>query len=210
MISNQEKNTRKDIEDDIRIEETYQPAEDTMLLLEAAQKEARPDDRAIEIGCGRALISRELQPLVKSILVTDINPHAVRLAKKCGLRAVRADLFKGIRSQFDLVLFNPPYLPTREEERIEGWLNHALDGGTTGRTTIFRFLKVLKEHLGPQGRALLLVSSLTGLSFVKEMAESEGLRIEEVASRSYFFERLYVIRLTVAHNLSGSVAYRDD
>jgi release factor glutamine methyltransferase len=196
--------------EEIRMEETYQPAEDTLLLLEAAQKEASPDDRAIEIGCGRALISRELQPLVKSIIATDINPHAVRLAKTYGLRAVRADLFKGIESQFDLVIFNPPYLPTPEEEKIKGWLNYALDGGATGRDTISRFLEELKHHLSHRGRALLLVSSLTGLNSVQELAKSEGLKSEDVASKVYFFERLYVIRLMVAHNLSGKAVDIDD
>lgn len=187
----------------IRIEETYQPAEDTHLLLEAVKKEAKHDDRAIEIGCGRAAISGEIVLLVKSILATDINPHAARLAKAYGLEAVRADLFKGIDAQFDLVIFNPPYLPTSEEERIEGWLNYALDGGATGRDTISRFLEELKYHLSPRGRALLLVSSFTGLNEVKEKARSEGLEIIEVARRGYFFEQLYVIKLRVAQSLNN-------
>jgi release factor glutamine methyltransferase len=141
--------------------------------------------------------------LVKSLLATDINPHATRLAKAYGLEAVRADLFKGIDAQFDLVIFNPPYLPTSEEERIEGWLNYALDGGATGRDTISRFLEELEYHLSPRGRALLLVSSFTGLNEVKEKARSEGLEIIEVARKGYFFEQLYVIRLRVAQSLNN-------
>lgn len=181
-------------------EEVYQPAEDTFLLLNAALVEARPEDRAIEIGCGKALISREVASKVRSFLATDINPYAVKLAKEYGLEAVRADLFRGIEAEFDLVIFNPPYLPTTEEERIEGWLNCALDGGITGRDIISRFLKDLKNHLSPRGRALLLVSSATGLEEVKEMARSEGLEATEVASDRYFFEQLCVIKLRVAHS----------
>lgn len=184
---------------EIRQEEVYQPAEDTFLLLKAALVEARQEDRAIEIGCGRALISRGVAPKVRSILATDINPHAVRFAREYGLEAVRADLFRGIEARFDLVIFNPPYLPTSERERIEGWLNYALDGGTTGRDVISRFLKDLKKHLSPTGRALLLVSSVTGLDEVKEMARSEGLEATEEASDRCFFEQLYVIKLRVAH-----------
>src|SRR5512146_1551792 len=96
-------------------EEVYQPAEDTFLLLNAALVEARPEDRAIEIGCGKALISREVASKVRSFLATDINPYAVKLAKEYGLEAVRADIFRGIEDEFDLVIFNPPYLPTTEE-----------------------------------------------------------------------------------------------
>jgi release factor glutamine methyltransferase len=185
---------------EIRLEKVYQPAEDTFLLLKAALVEARPEDRTVEIGCGRALISREIATKVKSILATDINPYAVRLAKEYGLVAVRADLFRGIEAEFDLVIFNPPYLPTSERERIDGWLNCALDGGSTGRDIISRFLKDLKNHLSPRGRALLLISSVTGLDEVKEMARSEGLEATEVASDRYFFEQLCVIRLKVAHS----------
>jgi release factor glutamine methyltransferase len=184
---------------EIQLDEVYQPAEDTFLLLKAALAEARPEDRAIEIGCGRALISREVVPKVRSILAIDINPHAVRLAKEYGLEAVRADLFRGIEAEFDLVIFNPPYLPTSERERIEGWLNCALDGGATGRDIISRFLEDLKNHLSSRGRALLLVSSVTGLNEVKEMARSEGLEATEVANERCFFEQLYVIKLRVAH-----------
>jgi release factor glutamine methyltransferase len=187
---------------EIGLEEVYHPAEDTFLLLKAALDEAGPGDKAIEIGCGRALISREVASKVKSILATDINPYAVRLAKEYGLVAVRADLFRGIEAEFDLVIFNPPYLPTSEGERIEGWLNYALDGGSTGRDTIFRFLKDLKNHLSQRGRALLLVSSVTGLDEVKEMAKSEGFEATEVASDRYFFEQLCIIRLKVAHSHS--------
>ncbi len=190
-----------EINREIKLEEIYQPAEDTLLLLKAALVEAGPEDRAIEIGCGRALISREVAPRVRSILATDINPHAVRLAKEYGLEAVRADLFRGIENKFDLVIFNPPYLPTSEEEKIDGWLNFALDGGATGREIINRFFEGLKDHLSPKGRALLLISSVTGLDEVLEKAKSEGLEAIEVASDRYFFEQLFVVKLKVAHDL---------
>ena len=125
------------------------PEEDTFLLLKAAYEEARPNDNAIEIGCGRALISQALAPRVKSLLCTDINPYAVQAAKKAGIEVIRADLFAGIRSDFDLILFNPPYLPTTNDERTGGWIDHALDGGETGRETIDRFLEDLGAHLSP-------------------------------------------------------------
>ncbi len=178
-------------------DETYQPAEDTYLLLKATHQEARPEDVAIEIGCGRALISREIAPKVKRMLATDINPYAVMLAKKSGLEALQADLLKGFKAKFDLIIFNPPYLPTTDEERVEGWLNRALDGGPKGRDVIFRFLEELKDHLSSKGRALLLVSSLTGLEEVKEKARAEGLEVVEMLNRRFFFENLCVLKLRI-------------
>jgi release factor glutamine methyltransferase len=111
---------------------------------------------------------------------------------------MRADLFQGIRGTFHLILFNPPYLPTNAKERNLQWINYALDGGESGRETIDRFLKCLPDHLCPGGRALLLISSLTGLKEVQEMAMNLGLAAKTVANVGCFFEQLYVLRLEVA------------
>ena len=68
-------------------EEVYTPEEDTFLLLKAALAEARPEDRVLEIGCGSGFISLELALRVRSLLATDINPHAVRATKAKAIEA---------------------------------------------------------------------------------------------------------------------------
>lgn len=179
-------------------EGVYPPAEDTHLLLAASLKEVAPEDAVLEIGCGSGIISKALRHRARWVVATDVNPAAVGHLREAGIEAVRADLFSGIRPLFDLVLFNPPYLPTGEDEVLEGWLNLAFDGGETGRETIFRFLEGLKDHLEPEGgRALLLVSSLCGPREVEEKARSEGLAVEVVLRERYFFEELLVMRLTL-------------
>jgi len=188
---------------DDRSEEIYMPEEDTYLLLRAALAEAGHGDKTLEIGCGSGLISRELIARVECLLATDINPYAAKLTKTGGIEVVRADLFGGISGKFDLIIFNPPYLPTQKEERTLGWINFALDGGKTGRETIDRFLKELKERLRSGGRALLLISSLTGPKEVREKAMAEGLDVKEVANERCFFEQLLVLRLEVAHSVNG-------
>jgi hypothetical protein len=50
--------------------------------------------------------------------------------------------------------------------------------------------------LAPGGRALLLVSSLTGLDTVRDTARNEGLVTAEVADESYPSERLVVLELS--------------
>jgi release factor glutamine methyltransferase len=177
--------------------EVYSPEEDTFLLLKAANSEAKASDLTLEIGCGSGLISQELAYKVRGILATDINPHAVRATKANGIETIRADLFSGIKGKFDLILFNPPYLPTNSKERTQQWINYALDGGVSGRDTIGRFIGDLRDHLRPGGRALLLISSLTGLNEVKGIALAAGLDVTEVASSRCFFEQLYVLRLEV-------------
>jgi len=188
----------------INHEEVYQPAEDTYLLLRAALAEARPADSVLEIGCGSGFVSQELALLAKRLLATDINPHAVWAARARGIEVIRADLFRGIKGKFDLILFNAPYLPTQPKERTGQWIDYALDGGESGRQTVDRFIEDLAEHLRPGGRALLLISSLTGLAEVRETAGAAGLAAEVVAGEGCFFERLYVLRLGTIYSSSGS------
>ncbi len=185
-------------------DEVYQPAEDTFLLLKAALAEAGPADSVLEIGCGSGFISQELSPKVFRLLATDINPHAGRAARARGVEVVRADLFRGVKGKFDLILFNAPYLPTQPEERTGHWIDRALDGGESGRETVDRFIKDLAGHLRPGGRALLLISSLTGLAEVQQAAEAAGFTAKVVAEEGCFFERLYVLRLGTIYSSSGS------
>lgn len=182
-------------------DEVYEPAEDSRLLLAAALEEVTPEDRILEIGCGSGIISRALLPRARRVVATDVNPAALGSLRGTGVDAVRADLFSGIRQRFDLILFNPPYLPTGEEEVLEGWLNFAFDGGETGRETICRFLEGLKDHLEPAGgRALLLLSSLCGPGEVEAKARAEGLAVEVLLRERYFFEELLVMRLNPAES----------
>ena len=122
--------------------DVYQPAEDTYLLLRAALAEARPEDLALEIGCGSGFISQELAGKVGRLIATDINPHAVLAAKARGVEVIRADIFQGIKGKFDMILFNPPYLPTKPEERIGQWIDYALDGGESSRRPLANFSEI--------------------------------------------------------------------
>ncbi len=180
------------------LDQIYPPGEDTHLLLRAAMEEVRPSDEVLEIGCGMGLISRGMAQQAKDLIATDINPHATSLVKGYGIKAIRADLFRGIKGSFDLVLFNPPYLPTFSDERLDGWLNLAFDGGESGRDTIVQFLRDLRPHLRPGGRALMLISTLTGVGKVIEEASRHGLDSQELTSESHFFEKLIVLRLTIS------------
>lgn len=173
--------------------QVYQPEADTYLLLGSAMDEVRPDDRVLEVGTGSGLIASQLA-LRARVIATDINPHAVRTARGRGAEIVRTDLFAGLRGPFDLVIFNPPYLPTQPGERIDDWLEYALDGGISGRDVIARFAGDVGRILAPDGRILLLVSELTGLVAVKDLFSVRGFTATIVAEADAEGEMLYVLK----------------
>jgi release factor glutamine methyltransferase len=179
----------------------YEPAEDSFLLADAALEEAEPGMRILEIGTGSGFVAAVLISNLKNIflLATEINPHAALCAKTNGVEVVRTDLFKGIKPRneetlFDLILFNPPYLPTSEEEKVPGWLNYAFDGGISGRETLERFFDEVQAYLKPGGKVLVLISSITGLDAVSEKMLDSGFKVDVIRKKKVSFEELMVVR----------------
>jgi len=174
--------------------EVYQPEADTYLLLKTAKKEVHSGEIVLEVGTGSGLISAELQKNAH-VFATDINPHACLSAKGMGIEVIRTDLMAGICGSFDLIIFNPPYLPTPPDERINDWFEYALDGGESGRETIENFASDLCRIMTRFGRALVLVSSLTEISEVQKLFAEKGLLCFVVAQKKVEDETLYVIRI---------------
>ena len=178
--------------------QVYHPAEDTFLLRDAALAEVQPTDVVIEIGTGSGAVAAAVQEVAEKTVAVDINPHAVAFAQEMNhVNAVRSDLFSAIQGEFDLILFNAPYLPTAKEERVDDWLEYALDGGEDGCDVIRRFLPQAVSHMKPFGRILLLISSLTGLDRVRTMARDVGciaLVVREETEEDG--EKLYVLRIS--------------
>jgi release factor glutamine methyltransferase len=150
----------------------------------------------LEVGTGSGIIAVGLSKVAASVVATDINPFAVAYTHAEGIDVIRTDLFAGLKGLFDLVVFNPPYLPTKADERIDDWLEYALDGGESGRVVIERFANEVSRVLAPQGRVLVLISSLTGLPEVSELFTKNGFPVTVITEQVVEDETLYVLRMT--------------
>lgn len=177
----------------------YEPCEDSFLLAQEALSLIKDSDRILEVGCGSGLICAAIKNNTHArITGIDINPHAAKCTKDNGVEAIRGDLLSCIKGKYDMIIFNPPYLPTEDEERTSDWINVALDGGNDGREIINRFLMEARHHLVENGRILMLVSSFTGIEEVKSRMISLGYNVEEKSKERYNFEELLVIAGTMA------------
>lgn len=175
----------------------YVPAEDTFLLIRTALREVTPTDRVLEVGTGSGAVAKAVLTVAPQTMATEINPHAARYATDEGVAVVRGNLLDPVSGTFDLILFNAPYLPTTPEERMDDWLELALDGGVIGREVIERFLPAAAAHLSPSGRILLLISSATGLPELLDLCKRHALTgivagQEEMEDK----ETLYVLRIS--------------
>lgn len=177
----------------------YEPAEDSRLLAESAI--ARIGDGAetvLEVGVGSGYVAtRVARETAATVVGSDLTSEACRRARSEGVTVVRGDLTHPFAADsFDVVLFNPPYLPTPPENEWNDPLEHALSGGPDGRRVIRPFLSDVGRVLRPGGRGYLLVSSLTDPGSVAELAEGSGLATREVNTEAFPFERLIVLEIT--------------
>jgi release factor glutamine methyltransferase len=189
---------RPDLADRRDLDAVYQPAEDSRLLAETAAGHLGTGDRVLDVGTGSGYVARRLaEEAGASVVATDLNPHACRTAGDgAGVPVVRANLVDPFRAGvFDAVVFNPPYLPTDPDREWDDWMEAALSGGESGRAVVEPFLADLRRVLSPGGDAFLLVSSLTGVEAVRDIARTNGLTTMEVASEAHAFERLVVLHL---------------
>ncbi|MFB6270190.1 MAG: HemK2/MTQ2 family protein methyltransferase [Halobacterium sp.] len=175
----------------------YQPAEDSLLLAETAVEEVDGRDSVLEVGTGSGYVAATVADEAgASVVGSDLNPYACLQARDRGVPVVRADLVSPFRDDaFDVVLFNPPYLPRDEDAARDDWMEVALSGGETGREVVEPFLDAVGRVLASDGFVLLLVSTLTGVEEVVEYAGGRGFSAAAVREESYSFETLSVLKL---------------
>ena len=179
-------------------EKVYEPAEDTFLLAENLK--VKKTDRVLEIGTGTGIIAILTSKIAENVIAVDINKYAVECTLKnsklnqSDIDIRLGDLFDSTEGEkFDLILFNTPYLPTDEDERIDDELEAAWDGGPDGRLVINRFIEDLPAHLNPKGRVQLVQSSLANVEETMGRLMEKGFEVSITASERFFFEEVVVL-----------------
>ncbi|MCX8173411.1 MAG: methyltransferase [Thermoplasmata archaeon] len=178
--------------------EVYPPSEDTFLLLEAV--DVRTGMRVLEIGTGSGYIAIHCALKGAEVTASDVSEKAIEnarqnaLANNVRVKFVVSDLFEKINEKYDVIIFNPPYLPTNEEDRVDGEFNLALDGGPDGSGVIRRFLADAWKFVETDGVIYLLYSSHN----VDAINRFKGIySITPLKSAKFFFEELHVGLLRV-------------
>lgn len=173
--------------------DVYPPSEDSELLIESL--DVVPGERVLEIGCGSGVVSMHCAANGASVTCADINPAAVELTKRNfsanGLEGefLLSDVYDSVDGVFDTVVFNLPYLPAEDN----GMLARAWSGGPDGLGPLPRLLSGAKEHLSPDGRVVVVVSSLMDRDRLGELLSPYGVRV--IGELPLFFERLRVLEI---------------
>lgn len=170
--------------------EIYKPAEDSYLLEEQVKKFAK-NKSVLDMGSGSGILALAAKKAkAKSILTADINPESVKHLKSKNFNAIKSNLFSKINKKFDLIIFNPPYLPEDKREPIDS--KFATTGGKKGDEIILRFLKHAPNYLNPQGKILMAISSLTPRKKILQLLTKLKFQHKTLAIKKLFFEVLEV------------------
>ncbi len=171
----------------------YSPAEDSFLLSKILKQEIpkllkkNSELKVFEVGAGSGIQLEALNKLgikKQNIFSCDINLNAIKHCRRLGFNGVHSDLFENISGKFDLIIFNPPYLPEDLQEPENS--KTSTTGGEKGSEIINKFLRDAKKHLIPDGKIFLITSSLT------RKINWFGYKKKIIAKKKLFFEELCV------------------
>ena len=176
----------------------YQPSEDSYLLQKTLTNYLTNKPKNIKIldmGSGSGIQAQTCKDLgFKNITTADINPEVINHLKKQKLNPIQSNLFSKIpkKEKFNLIIFNPPYLPEDKREPKDSQLQTT--GGKKGYEIIIRFLKQAKSHLEPKAEILLLFSSLSKPSVILKTARQLNYKTKQLDKKKLFFEELSVYK----------------
>ena len=176
----------------------YLPAEDTDLLKKAL--EPFSGGSCLEIGFGSGAVLASVSRRFQLAVGTDvIGVDEARLARGAGFELVLADRATCFRDGvFDLVFFNPPYLPSlRVEDR-------AVDGGPGGVEVPVSFLEEGLRVLKKDGTIVALLSTEGDLQYFLSHCGDLGLAVDTITEKRLFYETLSVFTIRRARETRQS------
>jgi len=186
----------------------YVPSDDTFMLAETLK--VRKGERVLDMCAGSGILGILASDAAGSVTLVDDDELAVKNIKiNLGLNKVKnakvicSSLFQKVKGKFDLLIFNPPFLPQEHgedlylyDDKFEKWRNigwHAWDGGADGRKVIDRFLKTFDAHLADGGRVHMIGSSLSNYKKTARIFRGKGMKVKILARKRFFFEELVVM-----------------
>ena len=165
----------------------YEPEEDSELLIKYVAKYTH--GKVLDLGTGSGIQAETALKYTKDVLAVDVDKDVVEFLKKKGINSKVSDLFSNVKGKFDLIIFNPPYLPNDELEDKES--KKITTGGEYGFEILERFFSQVNKYLNKNGKILIVFSSLTNKNKVNKIIKQNKLKFRLLEDKKIFFETLY-------------------
>lgn len=175
------------------------PRQDTEILVETALGVIQPDMKVLDMCTGSGCIIISLMHFAKHITGygSDISKQALLTAKENAkaneveVEWIRSDLFQNIPETFDVIVSNPPYIPTRVIDTLMPEVRdfepiQALDGKEDGLFFYENIVQASSNFLNTggylifeighdQGEAVSMMMKQAGFEQVRVIRDLSGL-----------------------------------
>ncbi|MEU1126180.1 HemK2/MTQ2 family protein methyltransferase [Streptomyces sp. NPDC005899] len=166
----------------------YAPQHDTRLLMAALDKErVGPGTDVLDLGTGSGALALHAAQRGARVTAVDISWRAVltaRLNARLHRRRVtvqRSDLLSSLPGRsYDVVICNPPYVPSPLGRLPAHGAARAWDAGRDGRAILDRLCDAAPAALRPGGRLLIVHSGLCNSDVTLRRLSDAGLRADVV------------------------------
>lgn len=147
--------------------------------------------RVLELFTGSGAIAvAAAREGAREVTAVDVSRRALLSAwvnaRRSGarLRLRRGDLFAPVAGErFDLILANPPYVPSPDDVLPRSGAARAWEGGEDGRLLLDRLCAEAPAHLAPGGTLLLVQSSICGEQATLDRLRAGGLQAGRLAAQ---------------------------
>jgi|SRR5215213_1431086 len=170
----------------------FQPRSDARLLAAAMRERGLASGaRVLELFTGSGAIAvAAAREGAREVTAVDVSRRALLSAwvnaRRSGarLRLRRGDLFAPVAGErFDLILANPPYVPSPDDVLPRSGAARAWEGGEDGRLLLDRLCAEAPAHLAPGGTLLLVQSSICGEQATLDRLRAGGLQAGRLAAQ---------------------------
>lgn len=164
------------------------PRQDTETLVEEVLKAVKPGMRILDLctGSGCIIVSILHNAVNVEGVATDISKQALNIAKEnarqnnVAVRFERSDLFDNVTGKFDVIVSNPPYIPTADIVTLMPEVQNfepveALDGKEDGLYFYREITASCGEYLNPGGRIFFEIGCDQGKE-VSSLLRNAGFR----------------------------------
>jgi len=166
----------------------FSPISDSWMLADAIRREALgPGSRALDVCTGSGVLALTAASCWASTTAVDVSRRALLTVKlnafRHGLhvRTRRGQTFAPVAGErFDLIVSNPPYVPSTRPYLPRRGPSRAWEAGHDGRLILDTLCDEASAHLRPGGVVLLVHSALIGTEATLQRLRRAGLVDVEV------------------------------
>lgn len=161
------------------------PRQDTETLVEEVLKEVKPGMQVLDLCTGSGCIIISILHNAPGVTgqAIDISKQALNVAKEnARLNGVsvdfeQSDLFHNVVGTFDVIVSNPPYIPSAEVVKLMPEVGEfepleALDGKEDGLYFYREIISSCKDYLKPEGRIFFEIGFDQGEAVSKMLREN--------------------------------------